>query len=226
MATGDSGRNNLKVRVRSAKGRSPSSTRWLQRQLNDPFVAAAKKQGYRSRAGFKLIEIADQFSLLRSERRVLDLGACPGAWSQVAIERGCAVVAVDLSPMEPLAGATVIEGDVHDAATVAKIGAAAGGAPFDVVLSDMAAPATGHRSTDHIRVIALCEAAYAIACDGLRPGGAFVAKVLRGGTEMELLNRLKRSFASVRHFKPKASRMDSAEMYVVALNFHGTASGG
>lgn len=219
----------LKTRLRSAKGRKTSSTRWLERQLNDPYVAAAKAQGYRSRAAFKLREIDDRFHLLRPGARVVDLGAAPGGWTQVALARLRAdqgqgrVVAVDLIPLAPLAGAEILTLDFLAPEAPERIKAALGG-PADVVLSDMAAPATGHRQTDHLRIVALCEAAAAFAEEVLAPGGAFCAKVLQGGAEAGLLDRLKRAFAQVRHVKPPASRADSAEIYVVATGFRGATS--
>ncbi len=212
--------------------RRASSRRWLERQLNDPFVAAARREGWRSRAAFKLIGLDDRFRILRRGARVVDLGAAPGGWTQVAVARvgagrprGGRVVAIDLKPIAPIAGATLIEGDALDAAAPARILAALEG-PADVVLSDMAAPATGHKPTDHLRVIALCEAAFAIACDVLAPGGAFVCKVLQGGTETQLLAAVRRRFARVRHAKPPASRSDSAEIYLVATGFRGADEGG
>jgi 23S rRNA (uridine2552-2'-O)-methyltransferase len=216
-------RRNASVRVKTARGRKVSSTRWLQRQLNDPYVRAAKEAGYRSRAAFKLIELDERFHLFQGVNRVLDLGAAPGGWTQVALERckpGGAVVGADISEMEPLAGATLLQLDALDPESLPALRGALGGAA-DIVLSDMAAPATGHTRTDHIRVMALCEAALDIAEELLAPGGGFVAKVLKGGTERELLDRLKREFAKVRHAKPPASRADSAEVYVVAQGFRG-----
>lgn len=211
------------VRVKTARGRKPSSTRWLQRQLNDPYVKAARDAGYRSRAAFKLIELDERFALLKGARRVLDLGAAPGGWSQVAmagLPPGAVVVAVDIAELEPLAGVRVLQMDALDADSLPAIEASLGG-PADLVLSDMAAASTGHTGTDHLRVMALCEAAIDIAEDILAADGAFVAKVLKGGTERQLLERLKRGFAKVRHAKPPASRADSAEVYVVAQGFRG-----
>lgn len=208
----------IRTRVHTAKGRSVSSTRWLERQLNDPFVAAAKKAGYRSRAAFKLVEIADHFDLLRRQNVVLDLGAAPGSWSQVALTRGCRVVAVDINPMEALDGVETHQADVLDHGALQPIVQALAG-HCDAVLSDMAAPATGHRGTDHDRVLTLCEAAFEVAEKVLKPGGTFVAKILRGGTEADLTRRLKTRFATVKNYKPKASRSDLAEMYVVASGF-------
>jgi 23S rRNA (uridine2552-2'-O)-methyltransferase len=212
------------VRVKTAKSRSVSSARWLARQLNDPYVAAAKAEGYRSRAAFKLVEIDDRFGLLKPGARVVDLGAAPGGWSQVAskrvgVEKGKGkVVALDILAMAPLPGVSVLEADMNAEAAAALIRAALDG-PADVVLSDMAAPATGDRATDHLRVVQLCEAAFALAEEVLAPGGAFVAKVFQGGTEKTLLDLLKRRFQSVRHVKPKASRAESPELYVVATGF-------
>ncbi|MEM6850724.1 MAG: RlmE family RNA methyltransferase [Pseudomonadota bacterium] len=216
-------RGDLKVRVKTARGRKLSSTRWLQRQLNDPYVARAKAAGYRSRAAFKLIGLDEAFGLLKPGARVADIGAAPGGWCQVAAERvGAAghVVGIDVTPMEPLPGVRLIEGDFLDPAIQAETKAALGG-PADVALSDMAAPSSGHKATDHLRIIALCEAALDFAEVALRPGGAFAAKVLQGGADGELLQRMKQGFARVRHFKPPASRSDSAEMYVVATGFRG-----
>ena len=217
-------RRSAAVRVKTARGRKPSSTRWLQRQLNDPYVKAAQKAGYRSRAAFKLLELDERFGLLKGARRVLDLGAAPGGWSQVAVAKlapGAVVVAVDISEVEPLAGVTTLQMDALDPDSEPAMKAALGG-EADIVMSDMAAASTGHTGTDHLRVMALCEAAIDIAEDVLAPDGAFVAKVLKGGTERQLLDRLKRNFAKVRHAKPPASRADSAEMYVVAQGFRGT----
>ncbi|MDJ0948688.1 MAG: RlmE family RNA methyltransferase [Alphaproteobacteria bacterium] len=208
------------VRVRTARGRKASSTRWLQRQLNDPYVAEAKKRGYRSRAAFKLIQIDEKFHLLRPGATVLDLGAAPGGWSQVAAERAGSghVVAADSQAMEPIAGVTVLRLDIFDADAETRLrDALPDGA--DLVLSDMAPAATGHPDTDHLRIVALVEAAFAVAEGLLKPDGAFVAKVLQGGTEGELLATLKRRFRSVKHIKPAASRQDSREMYVVAQGF-------
>jgi 23S rRNA (uridine2552-2'-O)-methyltransferase len=223
-AAGDGATTRTRVHVKPGRRRSVSSTRWLQRQLNDPYVAAARKAGYRSRAAYKLREIDDRFGFLRPGLRVVDLGAAPGGWTQVALERVApgrgrgAVVAVDVSDMAPLAGAEVVRLDVGAPGAAADLRAALGG-PADVVLSDMAGPATGHTATDHLRVMVACEAAFEIAQVLLRPGGAFIAKVLQGGTEHHLLADLKRRFRSVRHVKPKASRSGSAETYLVALSF-------
>ena len=220
-----SGARDLVVRVRSAGRRKPSSTQWLNRQLNDPFVAEAKRLGYRSRAAFKLIQLDERFHLLRPGCRVVDLGCAPGGWTQVTAahvgSRG-SVVGIDLNPTDPLPGATVLTGDFHDQDTAQAVRGALGG-PADLVLSDMAAPATGHAATDHLRIVALAEDAFAFATTILKPGGAFVAKVFQGGAEGELLGSLKRAFAEVRHAKPAASRAESAETYVVAKGFRGRA---
>ena len=216
-------RRGASVRVKTARGRKPSSTRWLQRQLNDPYVQAAQDAGYRSRAAFKLIELDARFGLFKGAKRVLDLGTAPGGWSQVALERlapGAVVVAVDVAELEPLAGVSELQLDALDMESLPAMQAALGG-QADLVLSDMAAPSTGHAGTDHIRVMALCAAALDIAEVILAADGAFVAKVLKGGTERQLLERLKRGFAKVRHAKPPASRADSAEVYVVAQGFRG-----
>jgi 23S rRNA (uridine2552-2'-O)-methyltransferase len=215
----------LTVRVRKSRRRKASSTEWLTRQLNDPYVAEAHRLGYRSRAAFKLEQLDKRFHLLSRGLRVVDLGCAPGGWSQVAVERvGPAgkIVGVDLSPTDSLPGATLLHGDFRDEASVAAIRAALGG-PADLVLSDMAAPATGHAATDHLRVVALAEDAFALAATLLRPGGAFVAKVFQGGAEGALLAVLKKSFAEIRHAKPAASRAESAETYVVAKGFRGGA---
>jgi 23S rRNA (uridine2552-2'-O)-methyltransferase len=220
----------LATRVKTARGRKISSTRWLQRQLNDPFVAAAHAEGYRSRAAFKLIGLDDRFKFLKPGARVADLGAAPGGWCQVAAERVNAggtgkgpqgkVVGIDITPIEPITDVTLLVGDIYDDAALEQVRQALGG-HADVVLSDMAAASTGHRQTDHIRIMALCEAALDFAMEILNPGGAFVAKVLKGGTEDQLLNAIKRDFEQVRHAKPEASRKDSAEAYIVALGFRG-----
>jgi 23S rRNA (uridine2552-2'-O)-methyltransferase len=227
--TPGSGARPLAVRVKSARRRKPSSTEWLSRQLNDPYVAEAHRLGYRSRAAFKLIQIDERFHLLRSGARVVDLGCAPGGWTQIAAMRvgaekgNGAVAGIDLLPTDPVYGATVLAGDFRDPAAADRIRAALGG-PADVVLSDMAAPATGHAATDHLRIIALAEDAFGFAATLLRPGGAFVAKVFQGGTEGALLAELKRAFTTVRHVKPAASRAESAETYVVATGFRGSPS--
>jgi len=221
--SGDGGRP-LTVRVERSRRRKPSSTEWLARQLNDSYVIEARRLGYRSRAAFKLIQLDDRFHLLTARSRIVDLGCAPGGWTQVAVQRSGAgiVVGVDLTPTDSLAGARLIQGDFRDPDTVAAIRAALGG-PADLVLSDMAAPASGHAATDHLRVVAIAEDAFALAATLLRPGGAFVAKVFQGGAEGDLLAALKKSFAETRHAKPAASRAESAETYVVAKGFRGAA---
>jgi 23S rRNA (uridine2552-2'-O)-methyltransferase len=219
------GERPLAVRVRSTGRRKPSSTAWLKRQLNDPYVAAAHRHGYRSRAAFKLIELDDRFHLLKPGARVADLGCAPGGWTQVAVERvgpRGLVIGVDLAETTPLAGATFLRADLTDPATGDMMRQALRGGA-DIVLSDMAPATTGHAATDHLRIVALAEAAFAVAAEILKPGGYFVAKVFQGGAEGELLARLKRSFAQLRHAKPPASRAESAETYVVAKGFRGYA---
>ena len=222
------GTKRLAVRVKTARRRKPSSKEWLERQLNDPFVAEARRLGYRSRAAFKLIQLNQRFHLLAAGRRIVDLGCAPGGWTQIAAHLvGAAsghgrVIGVDLLATEPIAGATLLTGDFRDPATAERIREALGG-PADLVLSDMAAPATGHAPTDHLRIIALAEDAFDFAGTILKPGGAFVAKVFQGGTEGGLLLTLKREFAELRHAKPAASRAESAETYVVAKGFRGGA---
>ena len=223
------GRRTLATRLKTARGRSTSSQRWLQRQLNDPYVKAAKDEGYRSRAAYKLQQMDERGKLLKPGMRVVDLGAAPGGWSQVAATRvkageanGGAVIAVDLSPMEAMPGVTVLHLDFTESGAEDRIRAALGGEPADAVLSDMAAHTTGHKQTDHLRIVSLCEAAYDFTVTVLAPGGFFLCKVLQGGTEGELLKRMKRDFKAVRHLKPAASRADSAELYVLATGFRGT----
>jgi 23S rRNA (uridine2552-2'-O)-methyltransferase len=216
-----SGGRKLTVVVRTAKRRSPASAEWLRRQLNDPYVVAAKQQGWRSRAAFKLLELDDRFHVIRPEARVIDLGAAPGGWTQVAIRRGAGVVVgVDLLPMDPITGATLLVGDFGDPDLPGTLAGALGG-KADLVLSDMAPNTTGHAATDHVRIMALAELAAAFAAEVLEPGGAFVAKVFQGGSERGMLEVLKRDFASVRHAKPPASRKESSELYVVAMGFRG-----
>ncbi|HXE70412.1 MAG TPA: RlmE family RNA methyltransferase [Hyphomicrobiaceae bacterium] len=219
------GRHQLKVRLKTAKQRTASSQRWLERQLNDPYVAAAQREGYRSRSAYKLIEIDDKYRLLRPGRRVVDLGAAPGGWSQVAAERVRSlagrgqVVAIDLLAMAPLPGVVFLEGDFMAETAPAGLKALLRDGGADVVLSDMAAQSTGHSRTDHLRIMALAEAAAEFAIEVLAPGGAFVCKMFQGGSERALLDRLKKAFASVRHVKPPASRAESAELYVTATQF-------
>ncbi len=211
----------LAVYVKSAKSRSPASARWLARQLNDPYVMAAKQQGWRSRAAFKLLELDDKFQLIRRGARVLDLGAAPGGWTQVSVKRGAAsVLALDLLPIDPIQGATILQGDFTDPAMPEKLTGLLGGGA-DLVLSDMAPNTTGHTATDHIRIVALAEMALDFAAQILSPGGTFVAKVFQGGSEKQILDVLKRNFSSVRHAKPPSSRKESSELYVVAQGFRG-----
>ena len=218
-----SGRS-LKQRVKTGKGRTLSSKMWLERQLNDPYVQRAKREGYRSRSAFKLVEIDDKYRILKKGARVVDLGAAPGGWSQVAAKRigeGGRIVAIDLLDIEPIAGVDFIQLDFLDPAAPDELKARLGG-EADIVLTDMAANATGHRKTDHIKIVALVEAAAEFARDVLKPGGAFLAKVIQGGTEPALLAQLKKDFATVRHVKPAASRADSAELYLLATGFRKT----
>ena len=222
-ARGKGSTRGLKVRVKSGKSRSVSSRRWLERQLNDPYVARARKEGYRSRAAYKLIEIDEKAHILKTGARVVDLGAAPGGWSQVAASRvgdGGRVVAIDVLAMEPIAGVAFMQMDFLDSSAPEKLKSMLGG-PADVVLSDMAANATGHARTDHLKIMALVEAAAEFAREVLTPGGAFLAKVLQGGTEASLLAALKRDYRSVKHIKPPASRADSAELYLLASGFRG-----
>jgi 23S rRNA (uridine2552-2'-O)-methyltransferase len=212
------------VRLKNARKLAPSSQRWLARQLNDPYVQAAKAQGMRSRAAFKLMELDDKYHLIGKGARVVDLGAAPGGWSQVARARGASrVVGIDLLPIIPVAGADFIEGDFLEDGMEARLIEMLGG-PADLVLSDMAPNTTGHVATDHIRIMALADLALAFATDILVPGGAFVAKLFQGGAERDMLNRLKLRFRTVRHAKPPASRKDSKEMYVVATGFRPVSS--
>jgi 23S rRNA (uridine2552-2'-O)-methyltransferase len=219
--SGREGGRSLKTRVKTARKRSLASTLWLERQLNDPYVARARLEGFRSRAAFKLIEIDDKYHLLKPGQRIVDLGAAPGGWSQVAAKRvGAAegkgrVVGIDLLHIDAIAGADFAVVDFHEADAPARLKQMLGG-PADGVLSDMAANATGHRKTDHLRIVALAELAAEFAREVLSPGGFFLAKVLQGGTEGELLASLKRDFSKVQHVKPAASRADSAELYVLA----------
>jgi 23S rRNA (uridine2552-2'-O)-methyltransferase len=217
----------LHTRVKTARGRKTSSTRWLQRQLNDPYVLEARRQGFRSRAAFKLIELDDRFGFLRPGLRVVDLGAAPGGWTQVAVARvraglpdGGTVIGVDILDWGEVPGALCLTLDFMDPDAPGLIQAHCGG-PVDVVLSDMAAPTTGHAATDHLRIMALAEAAWQFAEETLAPGGAFVCKVFQGGTENTLLTRMKSLCDTVKHAKPPASRKDSAEVYVVAQGFRG-----
>lgn len=219
----NAGSRGLHVRVKTADKRSVSSTRWLQRQLNDPYVAKARAEGYRSRAAFKLIDLDEKFQLLKPGMRIVDLGCAPGGWTQVAVAKigpTGTVVGCDLLPVPEIPGATLIVQDflADDAPEIMKnlLGGRA-----NLVMSDMAANTTGHTPTDHIRIMHLCELAYVFATEVLEPGGAFICKVLKGGTESQLLKQMQKDFTSVKHAKPKSSRADSAESYVVALGFRG-----
>ena len=224
------GEREMKVRVKAGKGRTLSQRRWLERQLNDPYVARARREGYRSRAAFKLIEIDDKARFLTPGRRVVDLGAAPGGWSQVAAKRVRAeegegrVVGIDVLQMPAVPGVDFVQLDFLDAAAPDRLKAMLGG-PADIVLSDMAANTTGHARTDHLRTMALVEAAAEFAREVLAPGGVFLAKVLQGGTEAQLLAQLKRDFATVKHVKPAASRADSSELYLLATGFRGRPAG-
>lgn len=209
-------------RVRTARGRSASSTRWLERQLNDPYVRRAKAENYRSRAAYKLLELDERFSLLKGVQAVVDLGTAPGGWSQVVRRRApkAKVVGIDLLPVDPIEGVDILQMDFMDEEAPKRLKVALGGA-CDLVLSDMAANTVGHPQTDHLRTMALVEAALEFAKEVLRPGGAFVAKVLAGGADNDLVAELKRHFSSVKHAKPPASRKGSSEWYVVAQGFKG-----
>lgn len=209
----------ISVRVKTAKGRKISSSRWLARQLNDPYVQRAKQEGYRSRAAYKLLELDEKFHVLKPGKKVVDLGAAPGGWSQVAVAVCGAgnVIGLDLLEIPPIPGAELLKLDFMDEDAPAKLKALIQGA--DIVLSDMAPNASGQQDLDHLRIVTLVEAAFEFACEVLSPGGAFVAKVWQGGTERELLARIKKRFEVVRHAKPKASRQDSAETFVVATGF-------
>lgn len=221
----------LKVRVKTARKRTVSSQKWLERQLNDPYVARAKREGYRSRAAFKLVEMDDKYRLLKPGQRVVDLGAAPGGWAQVAVRKVGSlegkgkVVGIDLLEIEPMPGAEFVQMDFLAPEAPERLIAMLGG-PADVVMSDMAANATGHKKTDHLKIMGLAETAIDFARQVLAPGGIFLAKVLQGGTESTLLADLKRDFAVVRHVKPAASRADSSELYVLATGFRGRANAG
>ena len=217
-----SGGQGPRTRVKTAKGRKVGSTRWLERQLNDPYVKRAKAEGYRSRAAYKLIELDERFNFLKGASRVIDLGIAPGGWSQVVRQKapGAAVVGIDLLPTDPLEGVEILQMDFMDEAAPDKLREALGG-PADLVLSDMAANTVGHPQTDHLRTMGLVEAGLEFAGEVLRPGGAYIAKVLAGGADNQLVAELKRRFATVKHAKPPASRKGSSEWYVVAQGFKG-----
>ena len=217
----------LRTRVKTAKGRKVGSTKWLERQLNDPYVKRAKAEGFRSRAAYKLIELDERFGFLKGVSRVVDLGIAPGGWSQVVRKKApkAAVVGIDLLPTDPLDGVTIFEMDFMDDEAPNRLKEALGG-PADLVLSDMAANTVGHPQTDHLRTMALVEAGLLFATEVLRPGGAYVAKVLAGGADNDLVAALKKNFAAVKHAKPPASRKGSSEWYVVAQGFKGRAAEG
>jgi 23S rRNA (uridine2552-2'-O)-methyltransferase len=227
--SGSEGGRSLKVRVKTARKRSLSSTLWLQRQLNDPYVANAKRDGWRSRAAYKLIEIDERYNLLKPGMRIVDLGAAPGGWLQVAAKKVGSehgqgkVIGIDLLDIEAVPGTSFAVMDFLDPDAPDRLRAMLDG-PADAVLSDMAANTTGHKKTDHLRIVGLAELAVDFACQVLAPGGIFLAKVFQGGTENELLATLKRDFAVVRHVKPAASRADSAELYVLATGFRGKSA--
>ncbi len=226
---GGAGARDLHVKVKTARGRKISSTKWLQRQLNDPYVVAAKRDGYRSRAAYKLLEIDDKYKILKPGQNVIDLGCAPGGWAQIAEKRVKAtagegkVAGIDLLDMEPIAGVHFIQGDFTDDDAPENLMNYFDGQKANIVMSDMAAAATGHKQTDHLRIIGLCEIALDFAQNVLDKDGVFLAKVLQGGTENELLNLMKRDFSVVRHVKPKASRADSSELYVLATGFRGNS---
>ena len=234
--TSGRGQRELRVRVKTAKGRKLSSTLWLERQLNDPYVVRARKEGFRGRAAYKIAELDDKFGFLRPGARVVDLGCAPGGWCQIAVVRVNAlgqragkpvgtVLGIDLQEVEPIAGAVLHQLDFLEEGADDRVKGWLGG-PADVVMSDMAAASSGHKQTDHLRIVALCEAAAAFAFDVLEPGGSFVAKVLAGGAEIGLQTLLKRNFARVANVKPPASRSDSSEKFVVAMGFKGRDAAG
>ena len=216
----------LRTKVKKKRGLKESSRRWLERHLNDPYVQRSKAEGYRSRAAYKLIEIDDRYKLIKPGMKIIDLGAAPGGWCQVAAQRAKSeedspnVVGIDYLEVDPVPGSVILKKDFLDDDAPALLEETLGGAP-DLVLSDMAAPTTGHRRTDHLRTMHLVEVAADFALNVLKPGGHFLAKTFQGGTETELLDRLKKNFASVHHVKPPASRDESVELYLLALNFKG-----
>lgn len=215
-------RNKVKTNVRTAKGRKNSSTRWLKRQLNDPYVHRAQVEGYRGRAAFKIIELDEKLDFLKKGMKIVDLGSAPGGWSQVAAQRGAHVVAIDLLEMDSLPGVDFIQMDFMDNEAPDKLKAMLNG-EADVVMSDIAPNTIGHKQTDHLRIMAVVEAAYMFACEVLKPDGVFIAKVFQGGAQNTFLEDVKRSFKTVRHMKPPASRKDSSEQYLVATGFRGRA---
>lgn len=224
------GKRYLRSLVKTAKGRSLSSKQWLERQINDPYVKQAREQGYRSRAAYKLIEIDEKYRFLKPGKIVIDLGAAPGGWSQICAEKVQAgkgsgkVIAIDLQAIEPIPQVAFLQADFLSEEAHQQLLNLLEGKKANIVLSDMAAASCGHSTTDHIRIMMLCEAAYEFAIKALAPGGVFVAKILRGGTENQLLQQMKQAFSQVKHIKPPASRSDSSEMYVVAIGFRGAPS--
>lgn len=224
MSRGGTG---AKQRLKTAKGRKVSSTRWLERQLNDPYVKKAKAEGYRSRAAYKLLELDEKFGLLKGAKAVVDLGIAPGGWSQVVRRRSplAKVVGIDLLPTDPIDGVEILQMDFMDEEAPVRLKSALGVDHADLVMSDMAANTVGHPQTDHLRTMALVEAGMEFACEILRPGGAYVAKVLAGGADNNLVAALKRHFVTVKHAKPPASRKDSSEWYVIAQGFKGQGTG-
>lgn len=229
-SNGDSGRTLTSRRLKKGKRRKASSRKWLERQLRDPYVAKAKAEGFRSRAAYKLIEIDKKYGVLKPGMRIVDLGAAPGGWSQVAAQKvGSSsedprVIAIDYLGMDPVAGVAILEQDFLTDTALNALKAALGGHRADLIMSDMAAPTTGHKATDHLKIVALCEAAADFAMDVLKPGGALLAKVFQGGADQVLLDSLKRTFDTVRHVKPPASRGGSAELYLLATGFRGAGT--
>lgn len=214
-------RNTIKKRVKTAKGRKIASTRWLQRQLNDPYVTRAEKEGWRGRAAFKIMEMNEKLDFLHKGMKIVDLGSAPGGWSQVAGQKGAQVIAIDLLEMEPVPGVDFVQMDFMDNDAPARLKEMLGGEKADVVMSDIAPNTTGHRQTDHIRIMAVVEAAYMFATEVLKPDGLFIAKVFQGGTQNTLLATMHNDFTTIKHIKPPASRKDSSEQYLIAMGFKG-----
>ncbi len=213
-------KNKSKTRVKTAKGRKPSSTRWLERQLNDPYVAQAQKDGYRSRAAYKIIEIDEKLKILKPGLKIVDLGAAPGGWSQIAVDKKCTVVGIDLLPVDPLPDMQFVQMDFMDDEAPDKLKEMLGG-QADIVMSDMAPNTIGNKQIDHLRIMAVVEAAYYFAIEVLKPDGIFIAKVRQGGAQNTLLAEMKKTFTTIRHMKPKASRKESSEQYLIASGFRG-----
>ncbi len=214
-------RNKIKTKVKTAKGRKIASTRWLQRQLNDPYVMRAEKEGYRGRAAFKILEINEKIDFLREGMNIVDLGSAPGGWSQVAAAKGANIVAMDLLEMDAIPGVNFVQMDFMDNDAPNKLKDMLGGEKADVVMSDIAPNTTGHKQTDHLRIMAVVEAAYMFATEVLKPNGLFIAKVFQGGTQNTLLANMKTDFTTIKHIKPPASRKDSSEQYLIASGFKG-----